>query len=121
MSNLKDRIIASGGEEIRKFGFGSQIPKAATADSGNVVSAISPTGHRLLYLYNAARAEGRDGIVGSKFTLAMLAGGVSLKTLNRALKTLQFEKTVKVDDQGGVVAIIAASGASVPPVCAYLR
>jgi hypothetical protein len=106
--------------------FGAKLAKrladaaAETSRPDNVISAISPTGHRLLYLYNAARAEGRDGIVGSKFTLAILSGGVSLKTLNRALKTLQFEKTVKVDDQGGVVAIIAASGASEPPVCVYL-
>lgn len=121
MSTLKERIAATMGAELKKSGFGSPVSKPATPDTGKVVSAISPTGHRLLYLYNAARAEGRDGIVASKFALAILAGGVSLKTLNRALKTLQFEKTVKVDDQGGVVAIITASGASVPPVCAYLR
>lgn len=107
-------------EKIRS-GAIENIEAEQDENPSNVVSVISPTGHRLLYLFNAARSEGHDGIIGSKFALASLAGGVSLKTMNRALRTLQFEKSVRVDDKGGVVAIIASESDLEAPVCIYLR
>ena len=87
----------------------------------NVVDGITPTGYRLLDLYHAAREQDLAGVVGSKWALAHAVGGCSLRTLSRAVKSLRFDKRVRVIDRDGFVALVALQSDSGALPCMYVQ